>query len=49
MQESIGCLPRLKLVPGSAGSASDEKENIREILCDMITAALSEGGIGGSA
>jgi len=44
MQEPIGCLPRFELVRGRVGSASDQKESIREILCDMITSALSESG-----
>lgn len=47
LPELIGDLSRLVLVPGSRGLGSDEKENVREILCDMITAALSEEESGG--
>lgn len=36
-------MPRFELVLGNAGMVSDQKESIREILCDMITSALSEG------
>ena len=46
--ELTGNLSRLELVPGSRGLGCDEKENAREILCDMITAALSEEESGGS-
>jgi hypothetical protein len=48
MQEPIGCLPRFELAPGIVGSASDQKENICEILCDMITSALSESAAAAS-
>lgn len=41
-------MPRLELIHGNAGMASDQKESIREVLCDMITAALSEGGAAAS-
>jgi len=48
LPELIGDPCRLALVPGSRGLGCDQKENVREILCDMITAALSEEESGGS-
>lgn len=48
MQESMEVLSRLGSVGGSRDLDSDQRESVREILCDMITAALSGGEIGGS-
>ena len=48
VQGSMECLSLNELVPGSPNLGSEQKESIREILCDMITATLSEDEARGS-
>jgi hypothetical protein len=48
VRDSTGCLSPAQSIPQSLGLDGARKESMRDILCDMITAALSEQEAAGS-